>query len=37
MKKIILILLFSNFIIFSANAAKVNCMFMSGYTISKMK
>ena len=35
MKKIILILLFSNFIIFSANAAKVNCMFMNGYTISK--
>ena len=35
MKKIILILLFSNFFIFSANAAKVNCTFMSGYTISK--
>tara|TARA_B100001964_G_C13766147_1_gene393994 strand:- start:19 stop:378 length:360 start_codon:yes stop_codon:yes gene_type:complete len=35
MKKFILIFLFSNLIIFSANAAKVNCSFMSGITISK--
>ena len=35
MKKIFLILLFSNFFIFHANAANVNCVFMNGYTISK--
>lgn len=35
MKKYLLVILFSNFIIFTANAAKVNCTFMSGITISK--
>tara|TARA_B100000768_G_scaffold43962_1_gene42744 strand:- start:254 stop:613 length:360 start_codon:yes stop_codon:yes gene_type:complete len=35
MKKLITILFISNLIIFSASAAKVNCSFMSGITITK--